>query len=358
MRLRDLKKWYSLKDAAVRLSPTLSETVEVGDLLQLIVERKLQPSLILQGENAREVHWHRDEYSKGDQSRAAKLAQEFVPQPDDAETIIGISYWKPISDDVVGLDGLYGLNMDEGHARDHILSLVTGRGGDRDWSQGSIVFDEYGRNWQLLERRNNSGRYAQYPDGTVVDIVTPRSITYHPRVHRPGLDEIVVSSSDLELFERSLLVPTENDSEKAIQSTKPAVIARFAPVAEDWQELMPSGEQLDNRRVMESRSISDQSCKDVADLGSIPGAIPRVANRKLAIKAAWTIESITKRVASTKDVMQLLQTWADSGAEPEVLIKSDRPKKAVIWRTGKGKQKLFDVFACEKALEAWTKSRP
>lgn len=96
---------------------------------------------------------------------------------------------------------------------------------------------------------------------------------------------------------------------------------------------------------------------DTRTAGGPPGKMPNVDSRKMAIKAAWQIECGSKRAPLAKDVMQLLQTWADEGTEPEVLIKSDRPKRGVWWRTRKGKDNLFDLAACEKALKTWMDSR-
>jgi hypothetical protein len=87
-----------------------------------------------------------------------------------------------------------------------------------------------------------------------------------------------------------------------------------------------------------------------------PGKMPKVASRKMAIKAAWQIELQNKRAASAKEVMSLLQSWADEGTEPDVLINSDRGKKGVLWRTAKGKENIFDIDACEKALKTWKES--
>ena len=89
----------------------------------------------------------------------------------------------------------------------------------------------------------------------------------------------------------------------------------------------------------------------------IPGKLPRIEIAKLAIKAAWEIEQKTKRTASAKDVMQRLQDWAEGGNEPEVLMRAEKNKRAVSWRTVKGAEKSWDVQACGTALQRWIKSR-
>jgi hypothetical protein len=103
-------------------------------------------------------------------------------------------------------------------------------------------------------------------------------------------------------------------------------------------------------------SKSDEMPSTVAT-GKPPGKMPNVAVGKLAIKAAWQIECESKRVATAKAVIALLQEWADAGSVPETLICSDKPKHGVKWRTSKGAEKPYDVEACGKALKSWLKSR-
>lgn len=93
------------------------------------------------------------------------------------------------------------------------------------------------------------------------------------------------------------------------------------------------------------------------ELNNVPGKMPRTAMGKLAIEAAWQSELRTKRAATAKQVMKLLQEWADDGKEPENLLKSDKQNNAVIWITGKRVSKIFGIEACGKALETWQKSR-
>ena len=108
--------------------------------------------------------------------------------------------------------------------------------------------------------------------------------------------------------------------------------------------------------------VANPELKKVSDGGTvndkiIPGKLPRTAVGKLAIKAAWELECASKRAASRDDVMTCLQKWADTGAEPDVLLKSNKQKRGVEWRTRDGRDKLYDANACGKALVAWGKSR-
>jgi len=89
----------------------------------------------------------------------------------------------------------------------------------------------------------------------------------------------------------------------------------------------------------------------------IPGNTFRTSIGELAKKAAWQIEGITKRTASRDQVMQQLQDWADKGSEPDVLIRSDKPKHGVVWITRDGKERRYDIEACGKTLTIWNNSR-
>lgn len=77
----------------------------------------------------------------------------------------------------------------------------------------------------------------------------------------------------------------------------------------------------------------------------------------LAIKAAINIEHTTGKRASARQVIELLQRWADDGEEADTLIKSDKSKRAVIWITSNSNHKDYTLSACEKTLEKWNKGR-
>jgi len=91
---------------------------------------------------------------------------------------------------------------------------------------------------------------------------------------------------------------------------------------------------------------------------AMPGIFPRVTSGRMAVKAAWQIECETGRVATADAVMRLLQKWADDGSEPDALLKSNKRKKSVEWKTIRsGLAKDYDLEACGKTLETWMKSR-
>jgi len=95
-----------------------------------------------------------------------------------------------------------------------------------------------------------------------------------------------------------------------------------------------------------------------SNLQIIPGRIPRVAIGKLVVEIAWQLEQKLGARASAKEVMEELQKNADDGIYPDVLKKSKRENKEVVWMTTKSREKSYGIEACEKALSKWNKSRP
>lgn len=90
----------------------------------------------------------------------------------------------------------------------------------------------------------------------------------------------------------------------------------------------------------------------------IPGKMPRVSIGRLAVTAAWLIENETDRRATADKVIQQLQGWATDGKYPDILLRAEPRKRAVIWMTKKtGLEKEYDVGACGKTLDEWRKGR-
>jgi len=105
----------------------------------------------------------------------------------------------------------------------------------------------------------------------------------------------------------------------------------------------------------ESEGCADKSevHHDGSSETNIPGKMPKVGIRKLAIKAAWQIECDTQKLATSKQVIEMLQSWVE-GDYPELL---EKIPYGVKWVTGKGEERYFDKEACGKALDTWQKSR-
>lgn len=118
------------------------------------------------------------------------------------------------------------------------------------------------------------------------------------------------------------------------------------PRIEKWfkeDEVIPTTSKLEDK----SQSIG----------ASVNEYVPTNAIGQIAIIAAREIESEVRRIATAKEVMNRLQDWADGGNQPDVLKKSDRVNRAVVWITGKGREKSYSCEACGKTLEKWNKTR-
>lgn len=96
---------------------------------------------------------------------------------------------------------------------------------------------------------------------------------------------------------------------------------------------------------------------EIRNKDEIPGKMPKRAAPRLAIKAAWEIECASGKRASDKEVMDLLQKWADENLETDVIKKAERRKHSVIWITSKGEEREFTIEACGKALGRWHRHR-
>lgn len=116
-------------------------------------------------------------------------------------------------------------------------------------------------------------------------------------------------------------------------------------------------------------SMEDNNCIDAKTRGvqhepsddekfiNIPGKQPKIAIRKLAVKAAWEIEHKTGKRATDTEVMKKLQDWADIKEYSETLRASNRDKRSVDWVTNKGVKKSYTIEACQATLKDWGKSR-
>lgn len=157
------------------------------------------------------------------------------------------------------------------------------------------------------------------------------------------IDGFVMTDDQLMRYDIAALEDGEPDIETVIEDCR--------VIGYDVHALADAYVEEETPAPVES-SVSNQS-----DRRGIPGKMPNTGIGKLAIKAAWEIENETKRAATDKAVMERLQLWADSGEEPAILLKSDKQKHAVEWRTIGGRKKPYDIEACRKTLAGWIKSR-
>ncbi len=105
-------------------------------------------------------------------------------------------------------------------------------------------------------------------------------------------------------------------------------------------------------------SLSGKGLENNKQLGYLPdGKQPNTSIGKLAIKAAYEIETKLKRRATAKEVIEELRAWSKNGIYPDVLHKTSYPNRGVYWMTISSKEKEYSLEACGAALKIWNKSR-
>ena len=126
------------------------------------------------------------------------------------------------------------------------------------------------------------------------------------------------------------------------------------PVDVAVTELRITIEELEKFKAAKTPTAKVEAVPNTSPSGDeIPGKMPRTAIGKLAIKAAWQIESETKKTALPFQVIERLQSWEPT--EPTI---TKVIPNGVEWQTKKIKPKPWDCNACEKAIKKWNESRP
>ncbi|MFO1435500.1 MAG: hypothetical protein U1F34_03730 [Gammaproteobacteria bacterium] len=217
-KLYKLKEWFSLEDAARRLSSGLDEPVSRDDVVQLVIEghlpmswfarhvpaeevakrcflHHLMPPIIKQDECPRDyigpVIWH------GDYAYRTHVG---AIDGDALRPYASLS-WGSIHENqmVEYIEGVYRLELDEcGALKDWVHSLLTNTGGELITLDGFFVSDAEGTMWRILE--HNPGGEYQAPDGTVKKLKP----SYHPSGVFPDAAELVIRRADIEAFEASV----------------------------------------------------------------------------------------------------------------------------------------------------------
>lgn len=213
--LYKLKEWFSLEDAAKRLSSGLAEPVSRDDVIQLVIEGHLPISWfarhvpaeqvaqscflyyllppVFEKENRPQnyvgpVIWHGD---------YAYRAHENAKEGDVLRPYAGLSWSSIHGEQVVEqIDGVYRLELDEcGALNDWVHSLLTNTGGKLISLDGYFVSDAKGTMWRILE--HNPGGEYKTQDGTVRKVKP----FYHPSGMFPDPAELVIRRADIEAFE-------------------------------------------------------------------------------------------------------------------------------------------------------------
>ena len=214
-KLYKLKRWYSLEDAAKRLSLTLGEPIEIQDLRQLmadghisaycnvesVVAIEVAPASIFHGPDSELVQLH----------RAYGASQEKL---DDVAKMITFGYCEQI-DEVVFLDGLFKIETRDhaGNTSKYWLRAIA-NGSEVDYlTDGDVggdvmLSDADGKLWKLLSRYEGESKFTPWrnPDN------------FHPTYSLPCVTGIVLSKSEIELFECNFSEPQA--VEKPFSSTE------------------------------------------------------------------------------------------------------------------------------------------
>ncbi|MVF24957.1 hypothetical protein EVC37_25690 [Methylocaldum sp. BRCS4] len=199
-----LKSWYSIEQAAQRLSGTLQEPVSVQDVYHLCYEGRLKLSWQVPYRAAREVapvtkliNW----YGASDDDPTKTLWP--LGNPETYEKIAWTWYFEPQRLHVETLDGIYRLDLEfDGGVKSWLLSLATG---NPDYHklvsfEGFFVWCSEGRLWKIVERfpldlKSKERLPYFHPDN------------YYPSDELPNESELVILRTDLEAFELSLIEP-------------------------------------------------------------------------------------------------------------------------------------------------------
>jgi hypothetical protein len=216
-KLYKLKEWFSLDDAAKRLSSGLGEPVSSDDLLQLVIEGHIPLSWYAR-------HIPAERVAKACMLYYLNPARKFFEKDAPPKQYVGEVWWhgewayrahtelkdgdvlKPYANldwtplhgkqVVERIEGLYRMELDEcGALKDWVHSLLTNTGGELITLDGYFVSDAEGTMWRILEH-NPGGKYKT-PDGTVKKLEP----FYHPGGQFPDPAELVIQRADIEAFE-------------------------------------------------------------------------------------------------------------------------------------------------------------
>lgn len=218
------------------------------------------------------------------------------------------------------------------------LSAVVGG----EWSEQKVIEDVLKSGWQ-------SGN----PDGI-------KLLASIPGWELPGVGELPrltpdnkvsnsVITDGLIMVNDSVLEDIINHGRASLANCTDILNAPFITTS----NLRILREELERMRTIINSATGEKST--IEDIKS--SYIPIIAVGKLAVKAAIKIENETKRRATAKQVMELLQEWADDGSESDTLSKSDKKNHAVHWITNKAESRSYSMDACGKTLDKWNKGR-
>lgn len=194
-----LKEWYSLKDAANRLTLTLGEDVSSFDVLELALEGNIALFWYVRHVAAQEVVF---------EIKSVKSIAELVGKPmgENFGIIDGIDvsgyYPIEIEPHVSMLEGPYRLMIEEnGALADYYRSHLTDTGGELISVDGFYVQDSSDKIWQILEPFGGSYMEKTSPNERLHFHDKRR---FYPSGEWPSISEIGFTKHEIEKFENEL----------------------------------------------------------------------------------------------------------------------------------------------------------
>ena len=205
-----LKKWYSIEDAANRLSLTLSENVSVKDVIEFALDDHINLFWYMRHVPAIEVELKKNEIPfLTEKIRRQSLKQAGIdPETSDINTFITLNYYpKNPNGRIEILEGAHQLRLHECDAlSDYLRSFLTNTGGELLSLDGFQVQDDKGVIWAIRERFEDHVLTSQenWNEENLGPYSPMSAHNYFPSADFPSFSELGFTKSELETFERSI----------------------------------------------------------------------------------------------------------------------------------------------------------
>ncbi|MEP3672754.1 MAG: hypothetical protein ABJM86_07360 [Hyphomicrobiales bacterium] len=212
-----MKEWYSLEDAANRLSLTLSETVTVKEVLELALDGNMKLYWFIRHVPAIEVKLVQKEVPfLTEKSRRQTLQDAGIdPETSNIKTFVTQSY-SPIDENckVSYLDGPHHLRLQDcGALSDYLRSFLTNTGGELVSLEGYQVEDHEGKVWSICERFHDEGltssdNWNEEARGTYH---YHSSHNYYPSGQWPNFSELGFTKLEINNLEKNIQGKDSNE---------------------------------------------------------------------------------------------------------------------------------------------------
>jgi hypothetical protein len=211
-KLYKLKKWYSIEDAAKRLSVTLGEPVEIQDVRQLMGDGHIAAYWNISSRPAREVALATIFHSEGDP--LFDLTKSLGSLSDGCERFM-TEKLEPQQPYVQPIEGLFKIDSEAiGAARHWLQAIAQGKESENTSLDGAVVIGEDGKQWQLMEHYSDN----EYAKNFVPTTPWGNPDNFYPTFDLPDVADIVISKAELENFEAQFIEAPE--AEKPLSTSE------------------------------------------------------------------------------------------------------------------------------------------